>query len=134
MKIKKTYTLIPADKVSDFIRLFPAARVHAWPNTWSYPTNLKAAVDAFLATGLSAENVPAIVEEEEEEEPPPAPSTGPILAIALSRDQIHALEHLLRRLTAGTVEAIGRDANERAAMQSALTVVKSVLRKELARV
>jgi hypothetical protein len=131
MKMSKKYAVIPQERVADFMRLFPAARLHAWPNTWSFPKGFKAAVDEFLANTLSGapvDHAPAMIVDEE---PPPAAPTDKALAVALSRVQIHALERLLRRITEGTVEALAADEAEKAAMRSALIVLKRVLRKEL---
>ncbi len=131
MKIRKTYAAIPEERLTEFMRLFPTARLHAWPNTWSFGTNLKDAVQAFIGNDSIADDAADSVI-------PPAPSriaspTDATLTLVLSRPQMHALDQLTRRITAGTVEAFARNPEEKAQMQSAFTELKTVLREELAR-
>jgi hypothetical protein len=131
MKMKKTYAIIPEDRQAEFMRLVPTARLHAWPNTWAFATSLKPTVDAFLGPKQSADAVEA-----DAFPPPAAPtrsSTNTVLSLSLSTIQIHALERVLKNITAGTTIAFARNEAEKADMQSALNALKSVLREHMRR-
>jgi hypothetical protein len=130
MKMSKKYAVIPQDSVADFMRLFPAARLHSWPSTWSFPSGLRAAVNHFLADTAGVVGHDIVPEALVEDEPLPPAATDKAFAVTLSREQRHALERMLKQVSEGMMVAMAEDAAEKAAMRGAVIILKRALHNE----
>lgn len=127
-KMKKTYAIIPEDRLPEFMRLVPTARLHAWPSTWVFATNFKPIVDTFLGPEPSVASA-----DTDAFSPPPARIHAPTdtqLLVTLSASQIPALERALKNISAGTIIALSRSEAERESMHTALHALKAALREQ----